>query len=304
MTGRPDWPICPRPLPGEVFSSWIDRVARIYQLTATQLLQGYTNKRLISNDIERLDLHLPEELLEPLAVAARLSPERIRQTTLGHFVWPLARSLEGQPSCSYDQYIRDHRFLFWSDENLTVPMVPQVPWLMKNNNYALECPLCRQSDPIPYQRLAWSFCLVDSCPIHGYELVVAGLPLNDRVPERATDVITLQVISEGRAKLPSGRIVRGRWWFRYLRAVIHDIEHCRMFLEEDEAPSPLCGPLWKACGVRFPKVPEPYNYFELADRGRRLEIMRLVNGVVDQYLLKPRGPPLRLWNVQSPKRMM
>jgi len=72
-------PLAPRPYPGEALSCWVARVASRYDATADDLCRHLLGGQGPGLDrVERLDHRADPELVDLLAAAARIAPDRLR----------------------------------------------------------------------------------------------------------------------------------------------------------------------------------------------------------------------------------
>lgn len=139
-------PIHPQPLPGEILSSWMVRLAfsNGFPLhTFYSRLLGF-KEALWNLDIDR---HPSEQLLDLLSLHTRQS----------------AATLRGMTLCSYEGVLFPELL-----------MHGDVRWLLPLGLYHRNrkragmqyCPLCLRTDVVPYYRLAWRIALVVVCPLH------------------------------------------------------------------------------------------------------------------------------------------
>lgn len=150
------WPIRYKPLPDELLSCWLVRLAHGHGLkvqTFCNLLFGQ-RRQVWNRDVDRLGPHwLMEELSRrtgtPLAVVER--------TCL--------RTLQGELFPSFKPS-------------------GALPWVLtmgvyhrKRSAYGQQfCPLCLRSDEVPYYRRSWRLAFMTVCPTH-------DVMLHDRCPE-------------------------------------------------------------------------------------------------------------------------
>lgn len=154
LTGRL-WPAHPKPLPDEILSSWIVRVARANGLKLQTFCDFAFGKdhQLWNRDIDRL---APEWLLRQLAARTGTGIVRVRKATL--------RIYEG---------------LFYEHWRLS----GQLRWILctgvyhrKRTLFGMQfCPQCLREDAEPYFRTHWRVAVLTFCSKH----LVA---LHDRCP--------------------------------------------------------------------------------------------------------------------------
>ena len=145
LTGRWCWPAHPRPLPGELFSSWLLRSARINRVKLT----GFTaltlgDKVLLSRDMDR---RLKPEVLNRLAARTAQAPATLIATTLSTLEGPLTRRLA--PTANTRWVLP---FGLWRSGG----RVSGIPF----------CPQCLDTGE-PYYRLRWRCSFAPACKAHG-----------------------------------------------------------------------------------------------------------------------------------------
>lgn len=161
MTYGRIWPAHPKPLPDELLSSWIVRVAQangIKLQTLCWMLFG--NERSPWNrDIDR---SAPPWLLQALSEHTGTNYWDIFHTTLATYRTRLYSRRQSSG---------------------------QLRWILPVNNYGMRhtgfgqqfCPLCLASDPVPYFRKQWRVALFTYCSHHQVQLwnscPVCGLPV-------------------------------------------------------------------------------------------------------------------------------
>lgn len=147
------WPVHPKPLPDELLSSWMVRLAQANGIKLQTLSwQLFGNARSPWNrDIDR---SAPPWLIRELALHTGINYWEIFHTTL----------------VTYRQRLYARRR--WSG---------QLPWILPVNNYGMRhtafgqqfCPVCLSNDPTPYFRKQWRLAPFTYCPIHHVKLVEA-----------------------------------------------------------------------------------------------------------------------------------
>ncbi len=155
------WPVHPKPLPDELLSSWMVRLAQANGIKLQTLSwQLFGNARSPWNrDIDR---SAPPWLIRELALHTGINYWDIFHTTLATYrnrLFP-RRQLSGQ-----------------------------LRWILPINNYGMRhtgfgqqfCPVCLANDPIPYFRKQWRIALFTYCPHHQVRLwdfcPACGLPV-------------------------------------------------------------------------------------------------------------------------------
>lgn len=142
----PLWPIRYKPLPDELLSCWLLRLAHGHGLkvqTFCNLLFG--NRHQVWNrDIDRL---APDWLLSELSIRTGTSIEAVHATTLRAFEGTLFKKFK----------VTGH--LPW--------VLPVGMYHRKRSSYGQQfCPLCLGTDSTPYFRRTWRLAFVTTCPTH------------------------------------------------------------------------------------------------------------------------------------------
>ncbi|MEW2386314.1 TniQ family protein [Micromonospora sp. NPDC047707] len=233
----PRWPLHPPPGPLEALSSWIARLAELYQLPVTELLTG--NLGLVGLTVpDDLDHDPPTAMLTALADRTGVDLARIRATTLaGWRPWLLDTLDAPDRQASFDNYVRAHSVLLAPRAGIGNGLSRYRPWRgpwLPRHRHHLTCPVCA-GQPGRARALFDRLPLMVSCAEHGCRLEDAasvniemllhgGLP--DPVPVAeplvALDRNTNQALLTGRVSLPS-REVHAGVWFRLLRTLLHEV---------------------------------------------------------------------------------
>lgn len=150
LTGRL-WPAHPKPLPDELLSSWLVRIARANGLKLqTFCVQVFGHERQLWNrDIDRL---APAWLLRSLAQHTGTPLRRVVDTTL----------------LRYQGLLYERK-----------PATGQLRWILCAGMYhrkrqafgTLYCPKCLAEDAEPYFRTRWRVAVLCHCAHHGVELL-------------------------------------------------------------------------------------------------------------------------------------
>lgn len=141
------WPVHPHPLPDELLSSWMIRLARgngfkVHNFCA----QFFGRERQIWN--RDIDHHAPPWLINALAARSGMPSERIAQTTL--------RSFEASA------------FERFNEVGATRWILPLGVFHRTRRGYGQQfCPLCLDEDEEPYLRRIWRLGLSTVCSRHG-----------------------------------------------------------------------------------------------------------------------------------------
>ena len=157
----PLWPVHPHPLPDELLSSWMIRLARgngfkVHNFYA----EFFGRERQIWN--RDIDHYAPAWLTESLAARTGTTLERVRLTTLRAF-----------ESFAFERF---------NEVGVTRWVLPLGVFHRTRRAHGQQfCPLCLASDSEPYLRRTWRLALVVICTRH-------GVLLQDRCPDCASPV--------------------------------------------------------------------------------------------------------------------
>lgn len=157
----PLWPVHPHPLPDELLSSWMIRLARgngfkVHNFYA----EFFGRERQIWN--RDIDHYAPPWLTESLAARTGTTLERVRLTTLRAF-----------ESFAFERF---------NEVGVTRWVLPLGVFHRTRRAHGQQfCPLCLAGDSDPYLRRSWRLALVVICTRH-------GVLLQDRCPQCASPV--------------------------------------------------------------------------------------------------------------------
>ncbi|WP_331743407.1 TniQ family protein (plasmid) [Streptomyces sp. NBC_00873] len=255
------WPLHPQPGLLESLSSWLDRLARLYEMPVKDLLTR--NIGLVDLDVPAdLDYDPPMAMLTALAERTGTELAHLRAMTLaGWEPWLFDKLTvpiqDTQPM--FDAYVRDNSVLLAPGEACTNRVNRWKrwpgPWF---GAWPLHraCPGCA-ADPGRGRTLLWRLPLMTGCVEHGCRLedatavelqVTLGgegpeVPLEE--PLATVDRYTYEGLTTGRVTLP-GRSVHAGVWFRLLRCLLDEVSlslsgrssHGRATLEQ----------VWQAAG--------------------------------------------------------
>jgi hypothetical protein len=150
------WPIRSRPLPDELLSSWLVRLAHGHGLkvqTFCNLIFG-NQLQVWNRDIDR---HAPSWLLQELLRRTGIPWPTILETTLRAYESRLYRKFRSAGALQWVLSLKIYH--------------------RKRTGFGLQfCPLCLRSDRVPYYRKRWRVALSTVCPDHEVMLL-------DRCPE-------------------------------------------------------------------------------------------------------------------------
>lgn len=233
------WPLHPRPGPLEALSSWLGRLAELYEMPVHDLLTRNLGLVDLALPVD-LDLDPPMAMLAALAEKTGVELPRLRSMTLAGWVPWLFDMLpvpvqDAQPV--FDTYVRDNSVLFArkAGTHHVLRFKPgwAGPWLLPYPAALRACPVCA-ADPDCGIALVWRLALMSSCVEHDCRLrdvseVRASLVLDRETrlepleaPRAALDRYTHQALTTGRVDLP-GRTVHAGVWFRLLRSLLDEV---------------------------------------------------------------------------------
>ena len=144
------WPVHPHPLPDELLSSWMIRLARANGFKVHNFCALFFGKdRQIWN--RDIDHHAPAWLTDRLAALSGIAPERIRATTLRAF-----------------ESVLFERFVAAGGNRWILPL---GVFHRARRGYGQQfCGQCLAEDREPYLRRAWRLAVVVLCVRHGVML--------------------------------------------------------------------------------------------------------------------------------------
>lgn len=141
------WPVHPHPLPDELLSSWMIRLARAngFKVHNFYALFFGKDRQIWNRDI---DHHAPPWLIDQLAARSGTAPERIHATTLRAF-----------ESVLFERFVA-------SGPNRWI--LPLGVFHRSRRGYGQQfCARCLAEDKEPYLRRAWRLAIVVICVRHG-----------------------------------------------------------------------------------------------------------------------------------------
>ena len=237
------WPLHPEPGAGEALSSWLTRLAQLYDLPVIELLR-YNLGALADvhhpRDLDpmSLDLAAPRSVLSALQERTGVDEQDLRRMTIAGWVpWLLDDVQPDAGTETFTTYVRQDSVLL-PPRRSPVGQAPNWrPWLPAPPLPALMNRACRQciSDPDRGLSLMAKIALMLTCPEHGCRLdEVLGHPAEYLVwsePEPARPVsdavlvmdrLTHEGLSTGTVTLPR-RPVNVGVWLRLLRTLLDEV---------------------------------------------------------------------------------
>jgi hypothetical protein len=154
------WPLHPRPLAGEALSSWLTRIADVYDLGIDELLRYNLGTVCVDpgRDLAGLDVDPPAMVLDVLAERTGVPTRQLaRMAVIGWIPW-LLDTLEHHLD-AYATYVRQDCVLLAPGEAPPRSPARWRPWLAREP-MRRGCPQC-MSRPTP------AFSLVSQIPLNG-----------------------------------------------------------------------------------------------------------------------------------------
>lgn len=161
MTAR-RWPLHPQPVEGECLTSWLGRIARLYELSLKELLRhdlGFTG------DPASLDYAAPRPFIRTIADRTGISPEHIRTMIFEGWIPWIFDGINAEEN-HFDTYTRQHSVLLPNNIRFYHPPKGWHPWFSNGYSKKYACRTCLATDPVLAFRLVWRLPLMLSCPIH------------------------------------------------------------------------------------------------------------------------------------------
>lgn len=298
-------PFFPEPEPLELVSNWLLRLAGDYRFGDVDSFLRCTVPPEVYAVFQRfrrqMNSFLPPVFLNHLADLTGLPVDRFSQMTLAHWVPCLAVFSHASGQVLRD-YIRGFRVLrgvpqphFNPKPAVVSPYFPLYPWgNLGVYNEPLVCQRCVELAGKHEAYLDWSFGLVASCPWHGIFLAHrGGGRFPPEIPVRlSVDWFSSMALRQNRLLLPSGAVVTGAWWFRFLRALIEDLYHPEPHLHYGFMPSGIYGAIWQQLGEPMPRI-HSHGCFELDGLEERSRYLRAASLGVDLLMHGELRPPTR-----------
>ncbi|WP_419774401.1 TniQ family protein [Halarcobacter sp.] len=139
----------PSPLPDELLSSWLTRMALEHKRTLSLFFSLFIRHDGNSSTRTDLDFLFDEKLFKTLSQKSTLDIKEIYRMSL--------RSEEGQ--------------LFTCNDSLYPPLQIRKLTDKRNHNGLMYCPKCLKEDKIPYFRKKWRYDFYNACPKHRILLI-------------------------------------------------------------------------------------------------------------------------------------
>lgn len=225
------WPLHPAPVEGEALSSWLRRLAFVYNMDVPDLVRHGLDDP--DTTIDRLDGAPPLALLARLSRRTGVSADRIKAMSLAGWAPWLFDSLDAQPG-AFDVYVRQFSILLKHGASARHRADGWRAWIPAQPQQRA-CPRCLTYADRSALPLMGQLPLMLSCPRNGCLLepilAIVGGPIwasTLRVPRPAPDSVLImdrctgQALTVGQVDLPR-RTVHAAIWFRLLRTLLHEL---------------------------------------------------------------------------------
>jgi len=293
------WPLHPPPLPNESLSSWVSRIANRYNMYLEDFLWNEFAISMEGKGTYYLDLNPPLSLLTKLSERTGIEFNAIRVLTAQGYTPLLIDSLQITKANVLNDYINQYRIFPGKRNNLLVAEQQDwIPWLnVKQSATTIRgCKLCLDEDPEPYVRLYWQFLWMMTCPKHKTLLksFLFYRAENKRMGHIfidknevnlqysldtlfALDSITLQAVTTGMVKVPSGTL-HGGVWLRILRTLIEELNAPIKIIGQSNRR--LMMPFWQELKLSIRQDFGRHTLFEKCNNDTRLILMLVASLVV------------------------
>ena len=238
------WPVHPSPGQGESLSSWLHRLASVYDMHFEQLVHYdlMPPGTAMPTKIELLDLQAPADLITTLSERTGVPEKQLHRMTFAGWVPWLLDSLQSEdvPWSAYETYVRQDSVLLAHTERPYRGVLDWHAWfplVSKGRPVSRACPVCVESSTgnTAVLSLITQLPITLTCPHHGCRLAPAFGPYefvgwengkNDvrsvSGPVTIQDLRTDEALTTGRVSLPR-RSIHAGVWFRLLRTVIEEL---------------------------------------------------------------------------------
>lgn len=274
------WPLHPKPVEGEALSSWLGRVATVYNLLLEDLLKYDLGYEISTYD---LDLNPPTTLLENIERRSNLSLDQIHHMTFRSLVPFIIDQLDPAPDI-FHTYIPQYPVLLPVKARSSRVLTNWRPWLSAPP-IVRACQSCIKSESKTIIRLSWKLPIMLSCPLHGCRLQpcisyssgyvdwkeeeIVDLPVTKAILNM--DTRTWQAFMTGKVDLPC-RSIHAGVWFRLLRSLLNQLSlplsrypaHAHQHIKN----------IWNTCGYPIRaglSIWKPYEYLPLRIQMKMLE---------------------------------
>ena len=301
------WPLHPIPYVEESLLSWIMRIAKKYEIYPEDFLKHELDIELETQDLYIVDINPPVHLLDKLSQHTGIAVNKIRELTAHSYVPLLIDAREPVNSNGisnsnlFSEYINQFNIFprkqSANDKNpfgliMNSNWLPWFDYKRFVNTYG--CEDCLKEDMEPYLRLYWRFSWMMTCPFHNQILKRVKMYSfinyikfyftqdTGEFPHsidnlRIIDEITLQAVTKGFVKTPSGYL-HGGVWIRLLRSLIEELS-----LLQKNFPQivlEVITSLWKEHGLTFRSGFNRYKVFEECDDSKQLILMLIASSTL------------------------
>jgi hypothetical protein len=305
------WPLHPEPTAGEALSSWLTRLAQLYDLSVTELLR-YNLAGLADVHSPReldpvtFDLDPPRSVLAALQERTGVDEQDLRRMTIAGWVpWLLDDVQPDEGTEAFTTYVRQDSVLLPPRRSPVGRAANWRPWLPAPPLPALMNRACRRclGDPDRGLMLMAKIPLMLTCPEHGCRLDdVLGHPLEYLLwPEaaesarpvtdaiQAMDRLTHEGLSTGTVTLPR-RPVNVGVWLRLLRTLLDEVATSSTRLSPAKVDD--LRRIWHESGYRFRDglgVWKVYEKLGWARQQAMLEAAATTLHLIIDGLIRPAG---------------
>lgn len=302
MKQRP-WPLHPRPFEAEALSSWLDRVAAVYDFSLEDLLIYDLGYELSTYD---LDYNPSNKLLEIISHRSHLSFDRLYRMTFRSWMPFILDPHELAPH-RFETYVFQYLFLLSSYASSYSVAANWRPWF-GHCETVRACQLCLESNLKGVIHLSWKLPFMMTCPLHkcrlqacinysrGYVYWKKEEVMDHPVTK---DILTMdrrtqQALMTGKVDLARGSIHAGVW-FRFLRSLLNELS---LPLSCHRARRTDIEKIWHQCGYPLRAglhIWKPYEYLSLPLQMMLLEASATAMGMFEAGKLQVSGKFFRLF---------
>ncbi|MFA7340434.1 MAG: TniQ family protein [Candidatus Obscuribacterales bacterium] len=225
------WPVHPRPLEGELLSSWLRRIAQVYGLSSVELMQDLGIRKA---DRALIDIRPSKKILAKIAGCTGESLERVSATTFDGVMPFLFHRAEARQIHDASVLISGRQHLHDGLFGCQPKLADWINWSHPGRHRMYGCRQCLSDYPNAGVMLPWQLTIVLSCHIHGLMLEPMGTMkdsvkwFNGKIAEapevvRSMDNRTWAALTKGIVELPGGEVDTGDW-FSVLRAIDFELQ--------------------------------------------------------------------------------
>lgn len=296
------WPLHPPPCPNESLSSWITRIANVYDMYLEEFLKNEFDISYESYSSYDLNFDPPLSLLTNLSERTGVTFDDVRALTAQAYTPLLIDALKIEETSSSNDYVNQFCIFPGKRKKFIMANKNWVPWLSIKRSATVQCcRLCISEDSEPYLRLHWSFSWMITCPKHkilleqalfhgitsknrGFYFVTKDTttpyPLDDLY---AMDNITLQAVTTGLVEVPSG-ILHGGVWIRILRSLIEELNSSVNIVGQKNRRLMIL--FWQKLNLSVRQDFGRYVLFEKCDHNIKLILMLVASLVIKAIFSK------------------